>query len=570
MNEDDATRMLANLGERVPVGPAPIDVTLQQGKGNSRRRRAIQVVSGAAAVAVIAVGAFIVGPSIGGSGNLATQPTTSPRGLAVPAGTRLVGINGVAVAVPEDWSTNDTLCGFALSDTVDFNDTTATRACAVAGTENFSRLLAVPLSSEWGQAWPDPLNGQAVDLQGLVAQRVPAKCNDSESHTGVTCSGRLIIASANAVMSVNSPNREVVDAVLDSATLIPEGYTAVPDLTGLYSDSDVEPLVESAGLLWENRCPDGSCSMPLIEVTDPAVGSVVPLGTTVRVAHRPDQGQASVPPSIPATVPGQVPTAQDLLGQWRAVGRLSQQLESAGYPEESLVLEFNQRGRKFWWNGNDGCNLMGGGRFKVGADGAFFSGSQAISTARGCPDERPKVVTVPSVVIEATQVRLVSNQLRLFDEENSLLATFERLEATSTPTTPPTTPPRKSNQNEPREGTPILLSTSSWEPGDASMAALIAGRIQLSKDGCVYLEGLGGVKNDVIWPAGYSADVSADGVLTVRNPAGEPVGHEGTKIYVAGGGASEDEGGISDGLLRLLVCQVSDTVVYINDELPPL
>lgn len=81
MNEDEATRLLANLGEQVPVGPAPIDVTLRQGKGNSARRRAIQVVSGAAAVAVIAVGAFILGPSIGGSGNLATRPTAevAPR-----------------------------------------------------------------------------------------------------------------------------------------------------------------------------------------------------------------------------------------------------------------------------------------------------------------------------------------------------------------------------------------------------------------------------------------------------------------------------------------------------------
>ncbi len=117
--------------------------------------------------------------------------------------------------------------------------------------------------------------------------------------------------------------------------------------------------------------------------------------------------------------------------------------------------------------------------------------------------------------------------------------------------------------------TPIPLSTSSWKPGDLAMAALIKGRIQLSQDGCVYLK-TAGVRNDVIWPAGYSADVSTDGVLTVRNPAGEPVGHEGTKISVGGGGFSEDEGGIPDRTLRLLVCQVSDSVLYINDELPPL
>ncbi len=118
---------------------------------------------------------------------------------------------------------------------------------------------------------------------------------------------------------------------------------------------------------------------------------------------------------------------------------------------------------------------------------------------------------------------------------------------------------------------PIPLSTSSWKLGDDAMMMGIRGRIALSEDGCVYLEGRGGVKNDVIWTAGYSADISAEGVFTLRNPAGEPVGHEGTKVFVAGGGFSGDEGGVPDGLLRRLVCEVADdSVLYINDELPPL
>ncbi len=117
------------------------------------------------------------------------------------------------------------------------------------------------------------------------------------------------------------------------------------------------------------------------------------------------------------------------------------------------------------------------------------------------------------------------------------------------------------------DSTPIPLSTSSWKPGGDRMLMGIEGRIQLSKDDCVYLEGPGGAKNDVIWPAGYSADASPDGVLTLRNPAGEPVGHEGTKVSVAGGDFSGDEGGN----IPELVCEAAnDSVLYINDELPPL
>ncbi len=288
MNEDEATRMLAHLGERVPVGPAPVDVTLEQAKGSWRRRRAIQVVSAAAAVAVVAVGAFFVQPSIGGSGNSATEPTASPSGLAVPAGTRLVGINGIAVAVPEEWSTNDTHCGQALSDTVDFNDTTAQRACLVRGSENFSRLRVAPLSSEWGWQWANPMNGKPFNLQGVVAKRVPSRCKEGQSITGAICSGRLIIPTKDAVLYVTAPDKEVVDAVLDSASRIPKGYTAVPDLTGLYWDSEVKPLVASVGLLWENRCPDDAdCDLLPIEATDPAAGSVVPVGTTVSAIASP-------------------------------------------------------------------------------------------------------------------------------------------------------------------------------------------------------------------------------------------------------------------------------------------
>lgn len=117
------------------------------------------------------------------------------------------------------------------------------------------------------------------------------------------------------------------------------------------------------------------------------------------------------------------------------------------------------------------------------------------------------------------------------------------------------------------DSTPIPLSTSSWKPGDLAMAAQIEGRLALSKGECVYLEGLGGAKNDVIWPAGYSADISPEGDLTLRNPAGEPVGHDGTRFFVGGGYISEDEGGNVPGV----VCEVADDeIVVINDELPPL
>ena len=362
------------------------------------------------------------------------------------------------------------------------------------------------------------------------------------------------------------------------------------------------------------------------------------------------------------------PTEADLLGQWRALGKLSQRLESVGFPYKSSVLEFRQRDGQFSWAGNDECNRWSG-RFKVSAHGGF-STFQTISTAVGCPYPFA-VVTVPEVVTKATQVRLVDGQLRLFDEEGSLLATFVRVSSDTSGVEPDnsgqgavvltcpselrgvsvweaTGPVRETPQElssafvNPSAGeqavvasiegdsatayilrrngtaraelalfrdargwrlgtsetcadervrlrqpmdtrtpgsqrttgatgsTPIPLSTSSWRPGDPRMEAGIWGRIAVSKDGCVYFK-TGDFRSDVIWPARYSADLSADGVLTVRNPSGEAVGHEGTRIDTGGGGFSEDEGGVPDSLLRLLVCEAADnSVLVIQDTLPPL
>ncbi len=89
----------------------------------------------------------------------------------------------------------------------------------------------------------------------------------------------------------------------------------------------------------------------------------------------------------------------------------------------------------------------------------------------------------------------------------------------------------------------------------------------MSDDGCVYLQGPGVAKHDLIWPAGYTAEVRANGRLTLRNPGREPVAHEGTKIFSGGGGFSENEGGnVPD-----VVCEVADdSVLVIHDVLPRL
>jgi hypothetical protein len=81
--EEDLRRLLNDAATEIPAGNAPIAGLVREGRRSKKLRHIVQAASVTAAVAVIAVGAFIVGPSIGGSGNLTAQPTASPSELAV-------------------------------------------------------------------------------------------------------------------------------------------------------------------------------------------------------------------------------------------------------------------------------------------------------------------------------------------------------------------------------------------------------------------------------------------------------------------------------------------------------
>ncbi len=316
--EEDLRRLLNDAATEIPAGNAPIAELVREGRRSKKLRYIVQAASVTAAVAVIAVGAFIVGPSVGGSGNLTAQPTTSPSGpdvsggatteptaspseLAVPAGTRLVGMNSVAVEVPEIWSVNQTKCGTATSETVVFEPTPARPTCFRP--ERFPSLHVGSLDDPMGRSYVNEAK-PAGYLDGVAVSRLAVHTQVCSSEASNLCFsiGALVVPSKDVVMWVRAPEESTIRQILNSARLMPEGYTAVPDVTGLYLDSEVKPLVESVGLLWENRCPDGYvCDIGPIEATDPAPGSVVPLGTTVRAAHRPNQeGEAKQKPPASA------------------------------------------------------------------------------------------------------------------------------------------------------------------------------------------------------------------------------------------------------------------------------
>ncbi|MBA3266144.1 MAG: META domain-containing protein [Nocardioidaceae bacterium] len=219
-------------------------------------------------------------------------------------GNRLVGMNGIAVEVPKDWGTNETQPAKCDGESVPVANTVVfpvegglfLTPCMLP--QGWSSLHVVSLDdSAVAEAIPD--YEAAGDIDGVPVFRShvrPRIC-------GRSClpnqfNGALILPSENVLMFVNSPQKSIIEDVLGSVRLIPEGYTAVPNLAGLYDDSEVAPIVQEAGLIWENRCPEGAdCDIAPIEATDPAAGSVVPVGTPVRAVSADQNAGADVEPT---------------------------------------------------------------------------------------------------------------------------------------------------------------------------------------------------------------------------------------------------------------------------------
>jgi hypothetical protein len=381
-HEEDLRRLLNDAATEIPAGNAPVAELVREGRRSKSRRHIVQGASVAAAVAVIAVGAFILGPSIGGSSNLAAQPTTSPRGQAV---------SGEATTEP--------------------NASAFVRCEALVDGKTYTELIdARDVPVDHFREW------LLTRTKGVYS---PSQIADVPETGSVTVCALLAPLAAHP--GPPTPGSEPSNAL-----------PVEPQAVILFLDS---------------------------ESRSPSLDSIGPLSSVMGLMAK-----------LATTGSRQTPTERDLLGQWRAVGELEQQLESAGFPDGSRVLAFSHPAGRFLWGANDECNYWSG-RFRIGVDGEF-STNRTFATQVGC--RSLDVVTVPEVVVEASQVRLIASQLRLFDEEGSLLATFERLEATSTPTTPPNTPtlPPTPAAN----GIRVAISShcgvrSAWVKGDLWLAS---------------------------------------------------------------------------------------------------
>jgi hypothetical protein len=268
---DEVLRELTDLGS---LGPRE---ALEDVPRRSLKRWGIPALAAAAVAAVVVAAVVLLPNGNGESDGVSSNPSASPSALQAPPGTRLVGMGGLAVAVPEGWSTNHERCGTALSNTVIF-EANGVRACAIPQRPHVSALRMVSTTSPLALPWMyTHLTASKID--GITIERTPT----NTGHEGFS-TGALVARSQGVVMYMSSPDPAVVNSVLGSVMVLPAGWVTIPFDPNLPLLPNERVALERIGLNVEitRRDLPGRSAGGLIGAS-PAFGSVVPVGSTVHL-----------------------------------------------------------------------------------------------------------------------------------------------------------------------------------------------------------------------------------------------------------------------------------------------
>lgn len=284
MSDRDLSDLLERAAGRVAVGPAPIDAMLL-GAARARRRRTLTAVLGsAAAVAVVVTGAAALDAPERAPGPNPPAASSGQDPQPVPAGTRLVGLGHAAIAVPEEWGTNDTRCGEPQKDTVVI-DVGAVETCL---TPRPADVDSVELSQ--GEPRFDFHADETFAIDGVEVERQETTCEPGGFDGREVCAGTVRIPSMRvSFRAESSTGAAEVDRILTWIRIVPE-RVGVPgfQMTALKhqeraADKYVEAL-EAAGLSAEVRTRKVPALEPghVLDVA-PAPGTMLEPGSGVEV-----------------------------------------------------------------------------------------------------------------------------------------------------------------------------------------------------------------------------------------------------------------------------------------------
>lgn len=280
MNDPTPT-LLARL-DGLALGAPPVDTLLTAGQV-ARRRRRRTAVAGTVAVTVLVIGGgAVAGQLVGIADESTREDVATADALEPPAGTRLVGLGRVAVAVPDDWDANAASCNTPLRDTYYFPHP---QDCQSAVQPEVSSI-AISTGQDAGTTplLPDIQRDGTVGGHDVLSSGVI--CTPQR---GEPCFEVFGIRDLDVWFTVRVPRGEsaadTIEAIRDSLTVLPGGYTTVP-FVPYGTEAQVAEATEEAGLSVDVEyidCPDTGLCVDGVSDISPAVGTALTTGSTVTV-----------------------------------------------------------------------------------------------------------------------------------------------------------------------------------------------------------------------------------------------------------------------------------------------
>lgn len=287
MNEETFVDLVDRACAEVHPAPPRMESIVRSG----RRRRwvgSVATVAGAAAtVAVVVVGVAVLSDQRASHAPAAPTGSETPpdSSMTPPSGSRLVGANGVVVAVPVGWGTDQVGCDgrTAIQPTVVFgHHEQGVPTCAVLLDQQVPSLR---VDTGRDTHADDPEGEPAEPVAGQTVRRGPST---TDRYGFVT--SWIAFPEQDVRFTVTAETTDAVEQVLASARVVAAGYDLVPNwyeqpvgevqldyVTDLVRGAGFDPVATEAAHGWQR--PGGFLR------TVPPIGTPLPAGSTVTVVY---------------------------------------------------------------------------------------------------------------------------------------------------------------------------------------------------------------------------------------------------------------------------------------------